>query len=75
MAVDSGVDEARRYASQRDAFALAELAIDDDARHPLHRFGEVLVWQFVDVLRSDRVDDRIGLAFDLHGFAQGLRCS
>ena len=73
VAVHRGADEVGRHAPQRDAFAFAEFTIDDDARHALHRFGEVLVGQLADVLGDDGVDDRGGLALDLHGLAQGVR--
>jgi len=54
-------------ATDGDGAAFAVVARDLDAGDALQRFGDVVVGQFADVLSHDRIDDLLGILFDLLG--------
>src|SRR3546814_5323471 len=65
VAVEQRLGEVGRGAAQRDALALAELAVDDDAGDALERLGDILVGEF----RSEerRVGTSVSVRVDLGG--------
>src|SRR3546814_15724267 len=87
VAVEQRLGEVGRGAAQRDALALAELAVDDDAGDALERLGDILVGEFADIpggedvgaprpfpLRLDRFAARHAAAGDTDlSFGRGAR--
>src|SRR3546814_12393166 len=70
VAVEQRLGEVGRGAAQRDALALAELAVDDDAGDALERLGDILVGEFADILGGDDVGDHRQVALRLDRFAE-----
>ena len=65
LAVQQGAVERRIGAQDRYLFALAELAVDGDARHQRQRFGDIGIGEFADIFRGNAVDDRVGVTLDV----------
>src|SRR5882762_6377137 len=70
MTVEQRSGQRRGCASQVDALALAELAVDHDARDTLQCFGQILVRKLADVLRCQVVLNAGGLPLALERLAQ-----
>ena len=59
------IDDARSFDREVVGVAGAGEPIDRDAGDALQRFGDGAVGKCADVLRRDRIDDRVGVALDV----------
>lgn len=70
LAIEQHAIERRVGSQDADLFALAELPVHGDAGQPRQRFGNIGIGKLADILGADRIDDRIGVAFDVERLAQ-----